>query len=109
MRGNVTPDFAEQELERIGQGEYIDNMRIEELGIRYIAVLRTLSLWQKEREEQCDWTPADDEYGDRWETSCGEAYCFEYETPKGHGYNYCPSCGKMLVEKERKIEDDCDW
>jgi hypothetical protein len=74
MRGNVTPDFAEQELERIGQGEYIDNMRIEELGIRYIAVLRTLSLWQKEREEQCDWTPADDEYGDRWETSCGEAY-----------------------------------
>ena len=63
---------------------------------------------EDERNGVCEWTYVDDGYGDRWETQCGEAFIFEVETPKGHGYNYCPKCGKLMQEVAKPEADD-EW
>jgi hypothetical protein len=42
----------------------------------------------------CIWS-----YGDEyWSTSCGQEFVMIEGTPKENGYNFCPSCGKPLVE-----------
>jgi hypothetical protein len=33
-----------------------------------------------------------------WSTSCGQKFVMIEGTPKENGYNFCPSCGKPLVE-----------
>ena len=33
-----------------------------------------------------------------WSTSCGKEFVMITGTPKENGYNFCPSCGKPLVE-----------
>jgi ssDNA-binding Zn-finger/Zn-ribbon topoisomerase 1 len=48
----------------------------------------------------CLWKYVYDEYGDRWETNCGEAFIFEIATPKEHGYNYCPKCGRPMEQSQ---------
>lgn len=42
MSGTVNSSFVDDELDKIGRGDYIDNISIAELGVRYIATLRTL-------------------------------------------------------------------
>lgn len=53
----------------------------------------------------CKWNAPTEEDSDCWETSCGEAFVFETETPGKNGYRFCPSCGKKLVEIIREVED----
>ena len=46
--------------------------------------------------EKCEWK--DDDYNNWW-TSCGKDWCFTNDNgPNGNGMNYCPFCGKPLVE-----------
>ena len=51
--------------------------------------------------EPCTWTRnntvdwLEDNY---WSTSCGQEFALADGTPKANGYNFCPSCGKPLVE-----------
>ena len=44
---------------------------------------------------KCEWK--DDGDGNWW-TSCGEVWNFLYGGPTGNGMNYCPFCGKLLVD-----------
>lgn len=37
-------------------------------------------------------------------SECNELFWIEYGTPKDNGYNFCPKCGKRLVEAQ-KSED----
>lgn len=46
--------------------------------------------------ETCDWTIDADPYGEKWDTSCGTAYCFEAGDPEDNHYKFCPNCGKPL-------------
>lgn len=34
-----------------------------------------------------------------WWTECGDAFFLEVGYPKENHYNYCPSCGKLLIEE----------
>jgi len=43
---------------------------------------------------QCRWV-LDEDY---WETSCGEAFCLNEGTPSDNDFEFCPYCGKSLVE-----------
>lgn len=53
----------------------------------------------------CKWTlntlPEPDG-GSHYETSCGDAWCRWYNTPKEDNYSYCPSCGKPIKFTEAK-------
>lgn len=56
---------------------------------------------------KCIWSYADNEFWDRWDTTCGTAYSFYTGNPKDNNYNYCPSCGKellMITERISQIE-----
>ena len=45
----------------------------------------------------CLWSTAqDDDFDTTWETSCGEAFCFNEGTPKENGYIFCTHCGKRI-------------
>lgn len=49
----------------------------------------------------CFWTEMDE--GDYWQASCASenrgSFCFNGgDTPKAHGFDFCPFCGKSLVE-----------
>lgn len=58
---------------------------------------------------QCEWKPDEDWYGCiSWDTSCGQKYQFEIETPKDHGYRFCPSCGKTLNQLPFPPEEDLE-
>ena len=39
-------------------------------------------------------------------SECNELFWIEDGTPKDNGYNFCPKCGKMLVEPQESEEDD---
>jgi hypothetical protein len=43
----------------------------------------------------CTWTLDEDDC--RYDTGCGEAYCFFDGTPDMNDYRYCPGCGRKLV------------
>ena len=43
----------------------------------------------------CHWRGDED---GNWDTDCGECFCVEEGTPQENTYNFCPSCGKKLVE-----------
>jgi len=45
--------------------------------------------------DKCEWEDDDD---GAWWTSCGHGWCFTDSGPTGNGMNYCPFCGKLLVE-----------
>lgn len=61
----------------------------------------------------CTWRHDCDNWGDYWETSCGNAYCFEYdltEQPETNGYTFCPNCGQRIhLEPEKEEEEDADF
>jgi len=46
--------------------------------------------------EECKWKY--DEHDDKYDTSCGRAFCFMVDTPKENEYYYCPGCGKRIKE-----------
>jgi hypothetical protein len=48
-------------------------------------------------DDKCEWTF--DEIEECWNTSCGEGFWLETGTPKENGFEYCPYCGRELVEK----------
>ena len=45
----------------------------------------------------CIWTL--EEWHDYWETACGQAFCMTTGTPHENTYNYCPYCGRGLIER----------
>lgn len=51
--------------------------------------------------ENCVWIEEDD--GD-WRTTCGEFFILIADTPKANSYNFCPSCGKKLIQREAAKE-----
>jgi hypothetical protein len=41
-----------------------------------------------------------------WAGNCGIHWCLEEGTPKENGMNFCPRCGKRLVQKGDRNERD---
>lgn len=56
----------------------------------------------------CTWKNDSDGHGYYWETDCGNAFQVVDGTPKDNGMNYCPYCGKRLVEVIPADEEDED-
>lgn len=46
--------------------------------------------------EVCTWTFDDDDYAPKWDTSCGEAYCFIEGGPEDSSAKFCHGCGKPI-------------
>ena len=46
----------------------------------------------------CEWVY--DEYHDMWDTQCDNGHCFIEGTPKDNFYEYCPYCGKVLIQSK---------
>ena len=44
----------------------------------------------------CVWT---EDFNAKWDTSCGEAYCFIDGSPTTNGLRFCGYCGKPLEEE----------
>ena len=45
----------------------------------------------------CHWTETDADWS-QWSGACGiEWHLTDGGTPKDHGMNYCPKCGKILL------------
>ena len=56
----------------------------------------------------CTWVQVDQD-GDSWETTCGECFCLESDTPLKNRMKFCCYCGKPLEEKPYvESEDDDD-
>jgi hypothetical protein len=55
---------------------------------------------KKSAEDTCEWTQddPDDEDCRIWNGDCGIMWQFEDGTPKENDMNFCPKCGKQLVE-----------
>lgn len=50
--------------------------------------------------ETCTWTEIEDEDGNYYEASCnGEWHEFIEGAPEDSGFDFCPFCGKPLVQK----------
>ena len=41
-----------------------------------------------------------------WDGTCGAKWLLEVEGPKANGMNFCPVCGKPLVEIETVEDED---
>jgi len=54
--------------------------------------------------EICYWS----EYNIRpWSTTCGNYFDFNDGGPDHNGFNYCPYCGKLLIEVPyEEVEDE---
>jgi len=66
-----------------------DMYRLEQIVDKLDAEIRRIAA-------PCIWTYGDhDEY---WDTSCDRVFVMLEGSPKANGYNFCPSCGKPLVE-----------
>lgn len=46
--------------------------------------------------EPCVWTENDSGW---WETTCQNSFVLDNGTPKDHGMNFCPYCGRELKEQ----------
>lgn len=51
---------------------------------------------KKLTEPRCTWTLDASEYGDSWDTDCGEKWCFEEGGPRENNCRYCHGCGRPL-------------
>lgn len=77
--------------------------QINDDDIPYVLKSRALAAEQKlrelqERTEICRWKMTDDEMS-LWEGDCGAAWNFiEGGDPKENELNYCPKCGRKLVQ-----------
>lgn len=73
------------------------------------AILKRLAAAEKERDAlraritemekgqrgECIWT----DQGEMWETSCGNAWCFNVDGPRENGVKFCPYCGNHLKQE----------
>jgi len=50
---------------------------------------------KKKTEPKCLWKEDSD---GNWEASCDQVFCMTEGTPSENTYNYCPNCGKRLIE-----------
>lgn len=55
----------------------------------------------------CNWTYDNDD--GCWNGSCGIAFCIAEETPAKNDMNYCPKCGRKLVESGKPKLDGDGW
>jgi len=56
--------------------------------------------------ETCNWVQ---DWDGNWETQCTRTFCFDGGDPEEHGYNFCPTCGKIIIlEPYHYLEDDDD-
>ena len=46
---------------------------------------------------KCEWQKVYDDYN-IWESECGLTWELIDGTPKENNMNYCPNCGKQLIE-----------
>lgn len=55
--------------------------------------------------EHCTWVET---LGDAWETSCGNTFDLNDDTPLNNHFIYCPYCGADIAEERysRDLEDD---
>ncbi len=55
----------------------------------------------------CVWTlgDADPDYGDLWDTNCGNKHHFMDGGPRENEHAFCPYCGGMLQES-RRVRDE---
>lgn len=52
-----------------------------------------------ENREDCIWMF--DEVHDKWDTQCGQSFCFNDGTdPEENGMNFCPYCGDIIISKK---------
>jgi hypothetical protein len=49
------------------------------------------------KQEKCVWTEDEDGI---WNTSCGNAFIMNDETPSENDFKFCCFCGKLLVEEK---------
>jgi hypothetical protein len=73
-----------------------DMYRLEQIVNKLDAEIRRIAA-------PCTWTYSANTVGDwlednYWSTSCGQKFVILEGSPKENGYNFCPSCGKPLVE-----------
>ena len=54
----------------------------------------------------CEWAQVP--HIEVWTTSCEFEWLLNQGTPASNGMNYCPKCGKLLVEKQTEIEESDD-
>jgi|WetSurSiteA1Bulk_404760.scaffolds.fasta_scaffold10017_3 hypothetical protein len=43
-----------------------------------------------------------------WDTQCGHKFTFTDGDPEANGFEYCPYCGKTLVESPHEPDDRPD-
>lgn len=59
------------------------------------------------KDDNCIWAQEYDGWSEYyWDTSCGETFYFPEGTPSENGMKFCPYCGKILVSKEKNLEED---
>lgn len=51
----------------------------------------------------CLWSRADDDTS-LWETTCKQTWALYEGTPKENNMNYCPFCGKKLIDDSDLID-----
>lgn len=61
----------------------------------YGELLRTL----RSREETCEWRFSPDGDFHEWKTECGHLFIFSDGNPSENGFDFCPFCGRELVER----------
>jgi hypothetical protein len=47
----------------------------------------------------CEWTPDNDPDWNTWTSACGETWVFEVEGPAENDMQFCPFCGRLLVDR----------
>lgn len=73
-----------------GQGQY---------DMAYEILNEVSKITQSETEETCTYLKWDDD-SNAWECSeCGEVWMLNADSPKENNMNYCPNCGKKIIEK----------
>ena len=50
--------------------------------------------------EACTWSYEEWSDGDMWKGECGVEWAMFDGTPEENGMNFCPRCGKKLIEEE---------
>ncbi len=55
----------------------------------------------------CGWA-LDDLESNVWKSSCGEEWQLETDDPKGNGMNFCPYCGRVIVQMPGPASDTFD-
>ncbi len=55
---------------------------------------------ETQKPETCIWSYVEWNDGDMWKGECGINWVVLDGTPKENGINFCPRCGRKLIEEE---------